>query len=108
MIPNTIPIFVCTEPVDMRRSFDGLALAVQQMLHEDPRSGGLYVFANRRLNRLKVLWFEKNGYCLLYKRLHRAAFEFPSRRGTDAGIRIDAATLGRILQGVARTRAHAA
>jgi len=107
MIPSSVPIFVCTEPLDMRRSFDGLALAVQQKLNEDPRGGGLFVFVNRRLNRLKVLWFERNGYCLLYKRLHRATFELPGGAGS-LGVRIDAAALGRILQGVARTRVRAA
>lgn len=101
MIPPSVPIFVCVEPIDMRRSFDGLALAVQQRLQQDPRGGGIFVFVNKGGNRLKALWFEKNGYCLLYKRLHRASFQLPAHLGA-AGGRIDATALGRILLGVER------
>lgn len=77
----------------MRRSFDGLALAAQQHLGEDPQSGALFVFTNKRSSRIKVLWFDRNGYCLLYKRLHRARFELPEARV------IDGAELGRVLRG---------
>ena len=66
MIPANVRIFLCTEPVDMRRSFDGLALAARERLGQDPRQGGLFAFVNRRANRLKLLWFDRNGYCLLY------------------------------------------
>ncbi|WP_369292674.1 IS66 family insertion sequence element accessory protein TnpB, partial [Nocardioides abyssi] len=51
MIPAHVRIFVCTEPMDLRRSFDGLALAARERLGEDPRAGGLFVFTNRRANR---------------------------------------------------------
>lgn len=98
MIPSTTRIFVCLEPQDMRRSFDGLSLAAQEQLGEDPQSGALFVFVNKRRNRLKVLWFDRNGYCLLYKRLHRARFELPTERT------IDAKTLAMILRGVETSR----
>lgn len=78
----------------MRRSFDGLSLAAQQHLGEDPQSGALFVFVNKRKNRVKVLWFDRNGYCLLYKRLHRARFRLPADRT------IDARQLAWILRGV--------
>lgn len=94
MIPASVRIFVCTEPQDMRRGFDGLALAAQQELGEDPQSGALFVFTNRRRNRLKVLWFDRNGFCVLYKRVHRAKFVLPDARS------IDARALGFILRGV--------
>ena len=68
MIPTSVRIFVCTERQDMRRSFDALALAVRERLALDPESGALFVFASKRGNRLKVLWFDHNGYCLLCKR----------------------------------------
>src|SRR3954470_5480443 len=57
MIPTQVRIFVCTERQDMRRSFDALALAVRERLELDPESGALFVFASKRGNRLKVLWF---------------------------------------------------
>lgn len=63
MTPADVRIFLCTEPVDMRRSFDGLALAARERLGQEPRQGGLFAFVNRRANRLKLLWFDRNGYC---------------------------------------------
>lgn len=94
MIPSTTRIFVCTEPQDMRRGFDGLAMSAQEHLGEDPESGALFCFTNKRKNRLKVLWFDRNGYCILYKRLHRARFSLPDKRT------IDAKMLSWILRGV--------
>jgi hypothetical protein len=74
MLLAAVRILVCTIPQDMRRSFDTLALVVQQALGEDPQSGALYVFVGRSATRVKVLCWDRNGYCLLYKRLHRALF----------------------------------
>ena len=61
----------------MRQGFDRLAQLVKSKLGEDPQAGSLFVFANRNATRLKAMWFDHNGYCLLYKRLHRALFELP-------------------------------
>lgn len=94
MIPASVRIFVCAEPQDMRRSFDGLALAAQQHLGVDPQGGAVFVFCNKRRDRLKVLWFDRNGFCIFYKRLHRARFELPEQRA------IDPRMLALILRGV--------
>ena len=103
MIPRSVRILVCTEPVDMRRSFDGLARAAREVLGEDPRSGVLCVFVNRRCNRLKALWWDHNGYCLLYKRLHRAIFVRPDPTSKSRPIaRIDGRELTRLLSGIPR------
>ncbi len=56
MLPASVRIFVCTEPQDMRRSFNGLALATTQILGKDPRSGALFVFLNKRSTQARVLW----------------------------------------------------
>lgn len=96
MIPSSVRIFVCNEPQDMRRSFDGLALAARDTLGEDPQSGALFVFVNKKRNRSKVLWFDHNGYCLLYKRLHHARFVMPD------GPTIDARALALLLRGVSK------
>jgi len=101
MIPAAVRIFVSTEPCDMRQGFDRLAQRVRASLGEDPQSGSLFVFSNRGATRLKVLWFDSNGYCLLYKRLHRAVFELPPPSG-GASIQIDARRLAELLRGVAR------
>ena len=103
MIPTAVRIFVCTERQDMRCSFDGLALAVKERLGLDPEGGALFVFASKRGNRLKVLWFDSNGYCLLYKRLHGALFELPDATAADRPMAsIDARALAMILRGVAK------
>ena len=101
MIPSTTRIFVCREPQDMRRGFDGLALAAKEQLGEDPQSGALFIFTNKRRNRLRVLWFDRNGYCLLYKRLHHARFVLPETRV------VDAKTLAFIMRGVETSHGRA-
>lgn len=65
MLPSGVRILVCTQPQDMRKSFDTLALVSRQLFGEDPQSGALYVFVGKRASRVKVLWFDRNGYCLL-------------------------------------------
>lgn len=105
MLPAGVRIFLCTEPQDMRRSFDGLALATQQLLGEDPQSGALFVFLGKRPTRAKVLWWDRNGYCLLYKRLHRALFRLPeAAAGASPAVRIDGAALAQLLAGVDSAR----
>jgi transposase len=104
MIPNTVRIFVCTSPVDMRYGFDRLAQTVRAVMGENPEEGALFVFSNKSANRAKVLWFDRNGYCLLYKRLHRALFELPlSPAASSRSVRIDASALARLLAGVERS-----
>jgi transposase len=102
VIPATVRIFVCTRPQDMRRSFDGLALAARQEAGEDPRSGALFVFLNKRATRLKVLWWDRNGFCVLAKRLHRAVFRLPETSTGSAVLQIDGRALGQLLAGVAK------
>ncbi len=69
----------------MRRSFDSLSLVVKQCLGQDPRSGALFCFVNKRANRLKILWHDGNGLCILYKRAYSAKFVLPDSRVIDAG-----------------------
>ncbi len=97
MIPGHTRIYVCAEPQDMRLGFDRLAQAARQHLKKEPSEGALFVFLNKRLNRTKILWFETNGSCLLYKRLDRARFVVPKTQ------QIDLRELGRFLRGVKRT-----
>lgn len=102
MLPAGVRILVCTEAQDMRRSFDSLAQVVRQLLGEEPQSGALYVFVGKRPTRVKVLWWDRNGYCLLAKRLHRALFHLPAGVPVGAsGVKIDAAALAQLLAGVA-------
>jgi transposase len=101
MLPSSVRIYVCTVPQDMRRSFDTLAQVVRELLGEDPQSGSLYLFVGKRRTRVKVLWWDKNGYCLLSKRLHQALFVLPERSdGKGPAVRIDAVALAKLLSGV--------
>jgi transposase len=102
MIPSTVRIFVCTEPQDMRRGFDGLALVAREQLGEDPRSGALFCFANKRANRLKVLWWDETGFCVLYKRMHQAVVRLPKGDGRSMALKVDARQLQALLAGVRR------
>lgn len=105
MIPVTVRIFVYTEPVDMRRGFDQLALIAREGMAQDPRSGALFIFTNRRTDRLKALWWDRNGYCVLYKRGHGCVFELPARDDASAtSVRIDGKLLGQLLAGTPKTR----
>ena len=107
MIPAGVRIFVCTEPVDMRHGFDRLAQTARDRVGRDPQEGGaLFVFANRKATRLKILWFERNGLCLLYKRLHRTVFDVPVATAGSMSVHIDAPALAKLLGGVARNDAR--
>lgn len=103
MLPANVRILVCTQPQDMRRSFDTLAAVVRDVMREEPQSGALYVFVGKRPTRVKVLWWDRTGYCLLAKRLHRALFVAPEAKDASAAaVRIDAAALAQLLTGVTR------
>jgi transposase len=106
MIPVNVRIFVCTEPVDMRRGFDSLAQLAREKLQQDPRSGTLLIFTGRRRDRLKAMWWDRNGYCILYKRFHQAVFELPAPLEAESGIcvRIDGQKLAALLAGQPKTR----
>jgi transposase len=85
----------------MRRSFDTLAQVTRELLGEEPQSGALYVFLSKSATRAKVLWWDRNGYCLLYKRLHRALFLVPPDAAkVGAAMQIDAEALAALLSGV--------
>ena len=68
-LPPAVRIYVAVEPVDIRKSFDGLSAADREILRNDPLSGHLFVFRNRRADRMKILFWDRSGYCLVYKRL---------------------------------------
>ncbi len=77
-LPPNVRIYLCTEPVDMRRSFDGLSVLVMDVLEHNPLSGSLFAFYNRVGDKLKVLYYDGQGLCLWYKRLERGRFRIPA------------------------------
>jgi transposase len=76
-LPAEVRIYLCTLPTDMRRGFDGLMAQAQKHLARDPLRGGLYVFLNRRRDRVKLLWWDGDGLAIWYKRLESGTFEMP-------------------------------
>jgi transposase len=101
-------IWVCVEPVDGRKSFDGLSAVVTSHLARDPLSGDLFVFKNRRGDRLKILAWQGDGFALYLRRLERGTFAFPTSEAAE--VRITATELAMILGGIelgsARRRAR--
>jgi transposase len=94
---------VCLHPVDMRRSFDGLAAEAEQVMLKDPLSGHLFVFRGRRGDRVKILYWDRDGYALWYKRLESGVVRFPL--GNGASREVSAAELACILEGLDLTQA---
>jgi transposase len=97
-LSHHLRVFVATYPVDMRRSFDGLCFQVRQYLGQDPLSGDLFVFRNRRGDCLKVLWWDRHGLAIWYKRLEKGNFLFPKNPG--AVLTLTGNDLQLILQGI--------
>ena len=73
-LPHTTKIFLYRFPTDMRKSFNGLEILVREVLEENPLSGHLFVFFNKKRTHLKTLYWDKDGFCLLYKKLERGTF----------------------------------
>lgn len=100
MLPAQTRIFVYAQPIDLRRSFDGLEQCVREVLKQDPESGALFIFAGKRGTSLKILWWDKPGYSILYKRLTHGVFRLPDAVSGESSVLIDARELALILQGV--------
>ena len=77
-LSELVRIYVCMTPTDMRKSFDSLAAVVREGLGYDPLSGHLFVFRSRRGDRVKLLWWDRDGLTLYYRRLEKGTFRFPT------------------------------
>lgn len=100
-LPPSVRVFLCLAPADMRRSLDGLAALTREVLREDPLSGHLFVYFNRRRDRVKVLFWDRSGLCLYYKRIEKGVFRlaaFEDRKSSRA--EIESAELALILEGI--------
>ena len=93
-----VQVWLATAPVDMRRSFDGLAEHVRVFLGHDPLSGSMFVFRNKNAQRAKILWWDKNGLAIYYKRLERGTFQFPD--SGEKSVAVSSGELMRLLSGM--------
>ena len=81
---NELPaVYLCRDSVDFRKGINGLAVLVEDVLGENPFNTQLFVFCNRRRNRIKILYWERSGFCLWQKRLEKARFHWPRRADSD-------------------------
>ena len=107
-LPTGTDIYFCTQPVDFRKSFDGLSGVIQSHFEMDVLDGHLFLFVNRRQDRIKALWWEPGGLILWYKRLEQGTFEIPRVDEGQRHVTIDATQLAMLIGGVplrsARTR----
>ena len=83
---DRVTVYLCQTHVDMRKSIDGLAALVEQQLCLDPFSEQLFVFCNKKRDKVKILFWERNGFVLWYKRLEKERFQWPKSSGPDAHI----------------------
>jgi transposase len=109
-LPELARIYVCAQPTDMRKGFDTLAAVVRDWLGGDPLSGHLFVFRSRRGDRVKLLWWDRDGLAVFYKRLERGTFRFPAAGDPEArSIEVSAQELSLVLWGIdpASVKRHA-
>lgn len=97
-IPPAVRVFLATEVADMRRSFDGLAMLVRERMGRSPLTGHLFVFRNRRGDRVKILYWDRSGFCIWYKRLEKGVFRFPEDERSH--VEVEAAELALLLEGI--------
>lgn len=107
---GSLRVFVCVEPADMRRSFDGLCGMARDIMKQDPLSGHLFLFRNRNRDRLKILYWDRDGLAIWYKRLEKGTWQFPTdvrtkaagdgKSAAKAGVEISREELSLLLDGV--------
>lgn len=98
--PSSVRVYLATEPVDLRRGHDGLCALVRARYGRDPYDGSLFAFVGRRSDRIKILYWDRGGFVLVYKRLERGRFQMPLVKPDATSVTLDAASLEMLLGGV--------
>jgi len=100
-LPASLKIYLCTQPTDMRKGFDSLAEIVRTGMQCDPLTGQLFVFRSKRGDRIKLLWWDHDGWSLVYKRLEEGVFRFPVASESSARrVLVSAQELSLLLWGI--------
>lgn len=105
-LPASVRVYLCLTACDMRRSFDGLHALVRDRLELDAFAGHLFVFANRRRDRVKILYWDRDGFAVWAKRLEEGTYALPSADGPGQRREITAQELGALLSGIDLTTAR--
>lgn len=98
--PPGLQVFMAVEPIDMRKSFDGLSAAVQTVFDRNVLDGHLFLFLNRRRDLVKCLWWDRDGLAIWAKRLERGSYEVPRHDAETKQLRLEATQLALLLGGV--------
>lgn len=99
-LPYQARVFLCSAPVDLRKSFDGLSGLVESVFESNVLGGHLFLFVNKRRDRIKALWWDRDGLVIWYKRLEAGCFEMPSVADDQKHVTLDATELAMLLGGV--------
>ena len=99
-LPASVRMYLCASACDMRKSFDGLHAVVAQSMELDAFAGHLFVFANRRRDRIKILYWDRDGFAVWAKRLEEGTYAMPFGDAAEKRLEITAAELGAILSGI--------
>lgn len=99
-LPASVRVYLCLNACDMRRSFDGLHALVRDHLQLDALSGHLYLFANKRKDRLKILYWDRDGFAIWAKRLEQGCYAIPSGESGSRRLEIAVEELGALLSGI--------
>jgi transposase len=105
-IASSTRIFVATSPTDMRKGFDGLQGLVSSVLGQDPLSGHLFLFVNRRRDKLKVLYWDGDGLAIWYRRLEQGTFQMPTITGDKTAAEINREDLIMLIRGLDYENVH--
>lgn len=97
---SNLRIFVCTSPIHMGLSFDRLIGVAQETFDQDPLSGHLFLFFNRQRDRIKILFWDADGFCIWYKRLEFSVFQLPVATEGEQGVELNCSQLNRLLGGL--------
>ena len=100
LLAPDVRVFVCTQPTDMRKSFDGLTGLVQSVFQQNVLDGHLFLFVNRRRDKLKLLYWDRDGLALWAKRLEVGTFELPAHAVDASQLELDATDLSLLLNGI--------
>jgi transposase len=100
MLPASVKVFVYAQPTDMRCGFNKLSMLAECVMQQDPTSGHLFVFFNKSGDKCKILWWDRTGFAVWYKRLEEGTFERLKGSDQDMALEIDAAKLSWILEGI--------
>ena len=99
-LPASVRVYLCTSACDMRRSFDGLHAMIQTDFQKDVRLGDVFLFLNRRLDRLKLIGWDRDGLAIFYKRLEKGTFQRPLIKPNSTHVELDATELTLLLTGI--------